>query len=192
MTDYFTADPHFGHANIIRHCKRPYRGVQEMDEDILRRWNARLRPGDRLYILGDFCGQRRKAAQIESYLSRINLKPGAITLILGNHDDEAQTRRVFPHVEKLYTYRRRERGRTVQRIVLCHYALLTWHGSGRGVWHLYGHSHGTLTDPHPWARRLDCGVDAHDFELLSYERVAELMAAKPAWRPIDHHVGGSP
>jgi len=29
---YFTADHHFGHANIIRHCGREFTSVEEMDK----------------------------------------------------------------------------------------------------------------------------------------------------------------
>jgi calcineurin-like phosphoesterase family protein len=180
--DWFTADPHFGHFNIIRHCNRPFATAAEMDEEILRRWNDVLRPGDRLHILGDFCGQRRREAVIQSYLDRINLNDDAIVLILGNHDDEQASRRVFRHVHVRYTYKGR---RDSPQIVLDHYALRVWNGSGRGVWHLYGHSHGNLPeDPH--ALSMDCGVDSNDFRLLAYDYVAAHMAKK-TWRPVDHH-----
>jgi calcineurin-like phosphoesterase family protein len=36
---WFTADFHFGHANIIRYFSRPFRTVEEMDQAILERPN---------------------------------------------------------------------------------------------------------------------------------------------------------
>ena len=53
-TVFFTSDHHFGHQNIIRHCQRPFGGAAEMDEELIRRWNERVRPGDEVYHLGDF------------------------------------------------------------------------------------------------------------------------------------------
>ena len=49
---WFTADFHFGHANIIRYCSRPFEIVEEMDQAILERLNASVKPNDVLLFLG--------------------------------------------------------------------------------------------------------------------------------------------
>ena len=36
---WFTSDLHIGHANIIRFCNRPYADVNEMNADLIRRYN---------------------------------------------------------------------------------------------------------------------------------------------------------
>lgn len=51
---WFTADFHLGHANIIRYCSRPFSTVEEMDQAIVERLNASVKPNDVLYFLGDF------------------------------------------------------------------------------------------------------------------------------------------
>ncbi|MGN0888723.1 MAG: hypothetical protein ACI4UY_07570 [Kiritimatiellia bacterium] len=40
---FFTSDQHFGHFNIIRLCSRPFGTVEEMDEALLSKWNAKVK-----------------------------------------------------------------------------------------------------------------------------------------------------
>lgn len=51
---YFSSDHHFGHLNIIQYCKRPFSSVEEMNEEMARRWNSVVNPDDTVYYLGDF------------------------------------------------------------------------------------------------------------------------------------------
>jgi calcineurin-like phosphoesterase family protein len=44
MTVFFTADTHFGYANVIRYDKRPFRDVTEMDEALIKNWNRAVGP----------------------------------------------------------------------------------------------------------------------------------------------------
>lgn len=36
---FFTSDHHFSHANIIRYCNRPFASAEEMNQELIRRWN---------------------------------------------------------------------------------------------------------------------------------------------------------
>lgn len=84
MTDWVTADPHFGHANIIEYCNRPFKDVHHMDKALIKNINECVQPDDRLFILGDFTlwGAER-GDSIRRILSKMN---GRKWLILGNHD----------------------------------------------------------------------------------------------------------
>ena len=35
---FFTGDLHFGHANVIAFDNRPFKTVEEMDAELIRRW----------------------------------------------------------------------------------------------------------------------------------------------------------
>jgi calcineurin-like phosphoesterase family protein len=79
--EFFTADTHFGHVNILRYCDRPFGSVEEMDAALIARWNRRVGPTDTVYHLGDFALGPR--ALWPDYRRQLN---GTIVFILGNHD----------------------------------------------------------------------------------------------------------
>ncbi len=179
MNTFFTSDTHFGHANIIKYCHRPFINVKEMDSVLIARWNSTVRPEDTVYHLGDF-----SFGPPENYLRRLN---GQIRFVSGNHDrGMARVRQ-----EKKWNYKvvwlpdLAEVEVEEQKIVLCHYAMLVWNKSHHGTWHLYGHSHGTLPD-NPNSRSIDVGVDVHDFRPIAFDEVAMYMAKK-TWKSVDHH-----
>lgn len=79
---FFTADMHFGHENVISFDKRPFETVEEMDEELIRRWNAKVDKGDLVYVLGDMIWKTRNG-DAEALIRSLN---GQIILIKGNHD----------------------------------------------------------------------------------------------------------
>ena len=92
----YIADMHFDHANCIAFDARPFRDVEHMNEEMIRRWNAVVKPEDHTYILGDFCW--KKEDRWAEILPRLN---GQKTLILGNHDIIPQkTKRFFADVKE--------------------------------------------------------------------------------------------
>lgn len=82
---YFIADLHLGHENIIRYCKRPFKNVHEMNQEIIKRWNNVVSNQDKVFVLGDFAlGTKEQIIEWGR-----NLK-GNKTLILGNHDRNSE------------------------------------------------------------------------------------------------------
>lgn len=75
---YFTSDTHFGHANIIRYCNRPYKTASQMDDDIIKTWNKTVGKDDWVIHLGDF------SFTPDRYVHSLN---GKIILVRGNHDN---------------------------------------------------------------------------------------------------------
>lgn len=178
MSDiYFTADLHFGHAKVIGYSHRPFQSVEEMDTELIGRWNARVKPADRIYVLGDFSFHRNERTR--EILDELQ---GQIHLVLGNHDKglNATTRDRFDSVAA-YKELRIEG----QKLVLLHYAMLTWNEAHYGSWHLHGHSHGTLRSQ-GFTRRADVGVDCWNYAPVSFEEIAAQMATRQ-YVAEDHH-----
>jgi calcineurin-like phosphoesterase family protein len=88
---FVISDLHLGHANIIRYCSRPFPhdAVDEMDQVLIKNWNYTVKPGDRIYHIGDLCYGPYAKSPAE-YLQRLN---GAVSLIRGNHDEGTTTAR---------------------------------------------------------------------------------------------------
>ena len=83
---FLVSDTHFGHLGVCKFTRndgvtklRPWTDPNEMDEDMIKLWNDRVKPTDKIYHLGDVV-INRKSLKI---LSRLN---GDKVLIRGNHD----------------------------------------------------------------------------------------------------------
>lgn len=75
---FVISDTHFNHSNIIKYCNRPFYDVFEMNEIMVKNWNAVVKEEDIVYHLGDvYLGD-------PFILSRLR---GRKRLILGNHDN---------------------------------------------------------------------------------------------------------
>jgi len=87
---FFTADMHISHANIIRHCNRPWVSIEEHDETLINNWNSVVSKKDMVYLLGDFAmipKQTDGTPRMKLYRKlRLRLN-GKIFLVIGNHDD---------------------------------------------------------------------------------------------------------
>ena len=156
MRTFFTSDSHFGHDNIIRHCKRPCRehpfqdGAQ-MDRALMDAWNSVVSPGDVVYHLGDF--SLRPAAVISDLLKKLH---GTKHLIVGNHDrvDEISGCRLQGWASMREMAKISVDGHSV---FLCHYPMREWPGMWQGTVHLYGHVHGNL-QPLPGSMEVSADV----------------------------------
>ncbi len=134
MTIRYIADLHFDHHDIIAYDNRPFDSVEEMNEEMIRRWNRVVGPDDLTYILGDFCtGDESRWRQ---HLTRLN---GRKVLIRGNHDDPGAVEAVRDLLEDAADYREIEDGG--RRVVLCHYPIPAFRDHYMGWFHLYGHVH---------------------------------------------------
>jgi calcineurin-like phosphoesterase family protein len=165
---WFTADTHFGHANIIRYCDRPFESKYDHDETLIKNWNAVVQKDDHVYHLGDF-GFGSPKWLMDKVACRLR---GRIHLIRGNHDrgviKEPLVRR-FEFVKDVHMGKVQHKGHGIQ-IFLSHYAHRSWPQANYGVIHLFGHSHGRMP---ALGRSFDVGVDCWGYTPISMETVLE-------------------
>ena len=178
MNRFFTADPHFGHYNIIRHCNRPWNS-EEHDDALVEKWNSVVTKKDTVEVLGDFAmfkaiegGDERMKAYRRTRM-RLN---GKINLILGNHDHMSQ--------ELYSTFSDVNVGLKDikidgQKVTLCHYPMRSWNASFHGAWHLFGHVHGRMENVNT-GLSFDVGVDVPEWNYtpVSWEQIKAKMAIK--------------
>ena len=146
---YYIADLHFGHAKLnIAMDQRGFASGEEMDRYMIEKWNSRVRHGDEVVILGDFC-MTKKADEAEKIIRQLK---GKKYLVVGNHDrylnDKTFDRSLFKWIEPYH-----ELNDDRRKIVLSHYPVFCYDGqyrrNGNGVpktYMLYGHVHNTYDE----------------------------------------------
>lgn len=165
--DFFTADEHFNHTNIMRHCHRPFKWVDEMNEAFIENHNAVVTDEDRVWHLGDFAW-----GDPSNFISRLRGKEHH--LILGNHDRENLCRRYFTSVQQVKMLHLQLDDENVM-LWLSHYAHRSWPSSHYGTIHLFGHTHNTLKGI---GRSFDIGVDAWNYKPVSLLGILGLVKVK--------------
>jgi 3-oxoacid CoA-transferase subunit A len=166
----YTADLHLGHDNIIKFCNRPFADVDEMNRAIINNWNARVRDIDHVYIVGDLA--YRSACSVASYLEQMR---GFKHLVIGNHErswiKQIDLKRHFESVSEI-----KEIKDNGQRVVLCHYPLITW--PGRDSYMVYGHIHNNRKGEY-WpqlrnmTRALNAGVEINGFQPVTLRELID-------------------
>ena len=170
---FYTSDQHFGHANVIQHCSRPFADVDEMDAAMIAAWNAVVGRDDIVYCLGDFsCHGVERTREIFDALR------GRKHLVIGNHDVDSKGR-LHKRLRDLHwaeppsdAIETTDGGVPVY---MHHYACRVWPSSHYGAVHFYGHSHGRLP---ALGRSRDVGVDVPDIQFQP-RTFAELIAIFP-------------
>lgn len=188
---FFTSDTHFGHANIIRFCNRPFKNVEEMDEALIENWNQVVSDDDTVFHLGDFAFGGSNVWK--SIIPRLN---GHINLIIGNHDRKNLRQGYMSSFGMVVPQLQIEiEGNP---IYLNHYPFLCYGGSYRGVWQLFGHIHSGPNAEGLDISRLktlfptqyDVGVDNNDYAPISYKEVkAKIEYQKAEFKTFNEQYG---
>lgn len=195
---WFTADQHFGHANIIRYCDRPYRDDAGepvptwMNADLLARYNALVAEGDEVWLLGDLVMGDKVAT-----LDWVHQCAGRKTMVVGNHDSCFRNKgHALPDWDDAYAVAGGLRAvlhgtRTLElgdgtTVLVSHFPYAGDSGDtdryashrpvDEGHWLLHGHVHEKWRQR---GRQINVGVDAWGGYPVSEEQILELITAGP-------------
>ena len=192
---WFTSDQHFGHANIIRYCSRPYVDVDTMNADLVSRNNDTIGDSnDEVWWLGDVA-----MADAESNLQMVPECAGVKTLVVGNHDrifgDHHRTQQSAQKWDRIYRsvgFEKIIHGtatlvlRGDHRVLLSHFPYTgdsqnvdrysPMRPPDEGEWLLHGHVHEKWRQH---GRQINVGVDAWAGRPVSETQIVELIDAGP-------------
>lgn len=165
---FFTSDLHFGHENVIRFDNRPFETVEEMNAELVRRWNAKVSNGDLVYVLGDMIWKSNHG-EAEKLIKNLN---GQIILIKGNHDrflHNAKAKNALAGIKEYDDICVTLEDGTKRRCILSHGFFPMYYGHRYQAIHLHGHSHQT--------------------EESIYEFMIEMMLRAQGFNPEIYNVG---
>lgn len=161
---WIVSDTHFNHKNIILSENRPFNDKEEMNSELVKRWNETVAPDDTVYHLGDVVFGGR--AVREGILSQLN---GYKILRLGNHDHGTSKNQWLKYFDEVY-----EDDILLDDLCLSHYPLdeethakLSYTGLIKG--NIHGHVHSQIE-----------GLDQSKYRCVSVELTD--------YRPIEFEV----
>lgn len=166
---FVISDTHFGHENILRFKDKEgsyFRGdlfdtVDQMDECMVDNWNSVVRPGDKVYHLGDvFFGSKERFQGIWPLLN------GSKRLIVGNHDDikwlssggffkKVYMWRIFPELNAVLTH-----------VPIHESGIRTWGDYGDDGVNIHGHIH---QNPSPTEQHICVSVEQINYTPVELE-----------------------
>jgi calcineurin-like phosphoesterase family protein len=166
---FLVSDTHFGHTGVCRFMRndgvtklRPWDNADEMDEEMVKRWNDRVKPKDKVYHLGDVVINRKAL----SIMSRLN---GDKVLIRGNHD-------IFRDDEYRQYFRELRAYHVMNGMILSHIPIHT-ESLGRFGTNIHGHLHANRVMTEVWGEykidpRYHCVcVEQTDYTPILFEDV---------------------
>jgi calcineurin-like phosphoesterase family protein len=172
MSRYVISDHHFGHANIIEYCDRPFSSVGEMTTTLLDRHYETVDTDDLLVHLGDVAMDMQDGRETIEYFRRLD----GDLLVRGNHDvGLAPEEAPFPVLDSCvlehgdYRFYCTHRPADVPD---------SWDG-----WVLHGHHHNNDTETYPFVasddRRVNVSSELLNFRPVTLDAVTRLLDECP-------------
>ena len=176
---FLTSDSHLGHFNICKYCHRPFQSRSEMDQTLIKNWNAVV-PEDGIVVhCGDFMLPHNE--DIKEYNKYLNQLHGRVLLLRGNHDlaslDWVSDKLIAVRDQAMIVV-------DGVKIFAQHYPCAAFNGD----YHVYGHihtladgtCHGIDGDVTKMMRKntYDVGVDQNGYTPVSYWQLCDIFRKK--------------
>ena len=175
---FYIADIHFDDQKIFDKCSRPFAGLDEYRNEIIKRWNAKVNDEDTVYILGDIV-EDSSPSSIELFRQLKGVKH----LLVGNHDlevlDKINESGIFESIDFMKLIE--DNGR---KVCVCHYPIMDWMEFNRNGILVYGHIHNkTIKNGEAYAEikqyyankpAYNCGVDVTNYEPVTLDEMIVL------------------
>lgn len=168
---FLTSDLHIGHNKDFIVQARGFKTVEEMNAEIIRRWNERVYPDDDVYVLGDLTlGDVEKGIRL---IAKLN---GYLHIICGNHDTDKKVERYLelPNIVSveyatIFKYKK-------AIFWLSHYPTITANYDDDKPWaqhlvNLFGHTHQEQPFYNNNPYMYNVGMDAHKCTPISIEEI---------------------
>lgn len=153
--NFYIADCHFGHKNILNFDHRPFTDLYQMEEVMTMLWNAAVRKDDTVYILGDFCW-----GKTEEWIRLVKQLNGQKVLIEGNHDlgqYPAPLKNQFADITPFKEIVDYGLDNSSRKVLLSHYPHMFYkHSCNEKFYMLCGHVHNTAENDflEKWTKEL--------------------------------------
>lgn len=174
MTDiFFASDIHAFHKNILKFepISRPFSCIEEMNEVIVDRWNAKVPNDAETYILGDVSFGKLK--DTVDFLNRLN---GKKCLVIGNHDTHFLGKQEFIDCFEGRIFDILDHKINKKHYVMCHYPMLAWNRSHYGAVQLFGHLHSKWKGNR---QQLNVGMDLWNLSPLEIGELPAILESLP-------------
>lgn len=211
----FVSDLHYGHDKPHIWQKRGHMNGREHDDALIHQWNSVCTDRTVAFHLGDICFVDPDGAKFKNLMRRLNFS--VLYSFLGNHnsglksiytevlhdqypdcfDGNDMEAEVYPlcyyptsDPAKMVVFLPEYAEATVngQRIIMCHFPILSHNKVGHGSWMLCGHSHGScaMTNKDTGVgKRLDLGIESFG-RPITFVELKRFMDAREI-HTVDHH-----
>ena len=179
---FVCSDWHFMHDRQFIWSARGFNNVHEMNEAIIKRHNAVVKPDDDVYVLGDLALGGSEQEILESAQRLIEQINGRIHIILGNHDSPKRIemyKKCINVVEVTYATMLKYRG---YHFFLTYYPCMTANLEKETlkqcIISISGHTHSTNPFYNDIPFMYNCAMDAHNCTPVLLDDAIEEMKAK--------------